>query len=454
MVWELGEGGVYVFNSQMETLSRSQMEDLQLERLQKTAGKVFEHVDFYKRKFGEAGVTPEDIKSLEDITKLPFTIKKDLRDNYPFGLFAVPQDEIVRLHASSGTSGKPTVVGYTRNDIDNWAEVIARAVASAGGKKGDIFHNTYGYGLFTGGIGVHYGVEKLGAAVVPVSGGNTERQIMLIDDFKPRGISGTPSYIMTIAEKMKEMGIDPRETSIEYGIFGAEPWSEGMREKLEKTFNLKAIDIYGLSEIIGPGVSVECSEAQDGLHIQEDHFYVEVIDPKTLEPVEEGQEGELVFTSLTKEAFPIIRYRTGDIASITREKCACGRTTTRMSRIKGRTDDMIILRGVNVFPSEIERVLLQIEGLIPNYQIHRLQKGTMESVVLHVETTDALYEEIAGDLGHAKVQKLEKMIVKSISSNCLVSMSVKFNAPKTLPRSEGKAIRIVDLRENRELVEA
>ncbi len=442
-----------MFNTTMETLSRSQMEGLQLERLQRTVEKVYEQVDFYKQKFEEAGVTPKDVKSLEDITKLPFTIKKDLRDNYPFGLFAVPQDEIIRLHASSGTSGKPTVVGYTRNDIDNWAEVIARAVASAGGKKGDIFHNTYGYGLFTGGIGVHYGVEKLGAAVVPVSGGNTERQIMLIDDFKPRGISGTPSYIMTIAEKMKEMGIDPRETSIEYGIFGAEPWSEEMREKLEKTFNLKAIDIYGLSEIMGPGVSIECHEAQDGLHIQEDHFYVEVIDPETLEPVEVGQEGELVFTSLTKEAFPIIRYRTGDIASITREKCKCGRTTTRMSRIKGRTDDMIILRGVNVFPSEIERVLLKVEGLMPNYQIHRLQKGTMESVELHVEITDELFEEVAGNLGHSKIQKLAKEIVKSISSNCLVSMGVMFNAPKTLPRSEGKAIRIIDLREKKVLVE-
>jgi phenylacetate-CoA ligase len=442
-----------MFNPQIEMLSRSQMETLQLERLQKTTDKVYQHVDFYKRKFGEAGVTPEDIKNLDDITKLPFTVKKDLRDNYPFGLFAVPQDEIVRLHASSGTSGKPTVVGYTRNDIDNWAEVIARAVVSAGGKKGDIFHNTYGYGLFTGGIGVHYGVEKLGAAVVPVSGGNTERQIMLINDFKPRGISGTPSYIMTIAEKMQEMGIDPRETSIEYGIFGAEPWSEEMRKKLEKTFNLKAIDIYGLSEIMGPGVSIECHEAQDGLHIQEDHFYVEVIDPKTLEPVAEGEEGELVFTSLTKEAFPIIRYRTGDIASITREKCKCGRTTTRMSRIKGRTDDMIILRGVNVFPSEIERVLLQVEGLVPNYQIHRLQKGTMESVELHVELTDELFKEIAGDLRHHKVQTLSKGIVKAISSNCLVSMGVIFNEPKTLPRSEGKAIRIIDLREKKVLVE-
>lgn len=438
-----------MFNPQMETLSRSEMEVLQLERLQATAQKVYQHVEFYNQKFTEAGVTPEDIKSIDDIRKLPFTVKKDLRDNYPFGLFAVPQEEIVRLHASSGTSGKPTVVGYTRNDIENWSEVVARAVVAAGGKKGDVFQNTYGYGLFTGGIGLHFGVEKLGAAVVPISGGNTERQILVINDFKPRGISGTPSYIMTIAEKMKEMGIDPRETSIEYGIFGAEPWSEGMRQKLEETLNLKAIDIYGLSEIIGPGVSIECHEAQEGLHIQEDHFFVEVINPDKLEPVAEGEEGELVFTSLTKEAFPVIRYRTGDIASITREKCICGRTMTRMSRIKGRTDDMIILRGVNVFPSEIERVLLQVNGLVPNYQIHRLQKGTMEGGEIHVETTDELYAEIGGDLSHVKIQKLIKDISKSIASNCLVSMDVVFNAPKTLPRSEGKAIRIVDMREKK-----
>ena len=306
-----------MYNPQIETMARSEMESLQLGRLQETVKRVYDNVAFYKKKFEELGVAPEDIKSLNDIVKLPFTKKQDLRDNYPFGLFAVPQEKVVRIHGSSGTSGKPTVVGYTENDIKVWSEVVARSIVAAGGKKSDIFHNAYGYGLFTGGLGLHYGAEALGAAVIPISGGNTERQITVIEDFKPRGICGTPSYILNIAEKMQEMGKDPRDTSIEYGIFGAEPWSEEMRAKLEETFNLKAVDIYGLSEIMGPGVSIECYEAQAGLHVQEDHFFIEVINPETLEPVAEGEVGELVFTSLTKEAFPIIRYRTGDLASIT-----------------------------------------------------------------------------------------------------------------------------------------
>ncbi|MFK2826344.1 AMP-binding protein [Bacillus sp. B190/17] len=435
-----------MYNPQIESMARSEMEALQLECLQTTARRVYENVECYKKKFEELGITPEDIKSLDDIRKLPFTKKQDLRDNYPFGLFAVPQEDVVRIHGSSGTSGKPTVVGYTENDIKVWGEVVARAIVAAGGKKSDIFHNAYGYGLFTGGLGLHYGAETLGAAVVPISGGNTERQITIIEDFKPRGICGTPSYILNIAEKMQEMGKDPRDTAIEYGIFGAEPWSEEMRAKLEETFNLKAVDIYGLSEIMGPGVSIECHEAQDGLHVQEDHFYLEVLDPKTQEPVAEGEVGELVFTSLTKEAFPVIRYRTGDLASITREKCKCGRTTVRMSRVKGRTDDMIIIRGVNVFPSEIERVLLQIEGLAPNYQIHLVRKGTMDGVELHVEVESKLYEEIAGDFAHARVQQMKKEIQHLMKSTCLVTMHIVFNVPKAIPRSEGKAIRVVDLR--------
>ncbi|KAB7706593.1 AMP-binding protein [Bacillus aerolatus] len=435
-----------MYNPQIETMARPEMESLQLNRLQTTAKKVYENVEFYKKKFEELGITPEDITSLDHIVKLPFTKKQDLRDNYPFGLFAVPQEDVVRIHGSSGTSGKPTVVGYTKNDIKVWGEVVARSIVAAGGKKSDIFHNAYGYGLFTGGIGLHYGVEELGAAVVPISGGNTDRQITLIQDFKPRGIAGTPSYVLNIAEKMVEMGLDPRETSLEYGIFGAEPWSEEMRAKLEETFNLKAVDIYGLSEIMGPGVSIECHEAQDGLHVQEDHFFIEVIDPETLQPVAEGEDGELVFTSLTKEAFPVIRYRTGDIASITREKCKCGRTTVRMSRVKGRTDDMIILRGVNVFPSEIERVLLQIEGLVPNYQIHLVRKGSMDSAELHVEVSSQLYQEIAEDLTHAQIQKMKKQIQHLMKNTCLVTMDIVFNIPKAIPRSEGKAIRVVDLR--------
>ncbi|WML54559.1 AMP-binding protein [Neobacillus sp. PS3-12] len=437
-----------MYNPEIETASRSEMEALQLNRLQQTVKRVYENVPFYKDKFDELGITPEDIKSLEDITKLPFTKKKDLRDQYPYGLFAVPLEEVNRIHGSSGTSGKPTVVGYTKNDLKNWASIVARAIVTAGGRKSDVFHNAYGYGLFTGGLGLHHGAEELGAACVPISGGNTERQITVIEDFKPRGICGTPSYILNIVEKMEELGLDPRETSVEYGIFGAEPWSEEMRATLEKKLNIKAVDIYGLSEVMGPGVAIECHEAQDGLHIADDHFFVEVLDPKTLEPVEDGQVGELVFTSLTKEAFPVIRYRTGDIASITKDKCTCGRTTTRMSRLLGRTDDMIIVRGVNVFPSEIERVLLQIEGLIPNYQIHLVKHGSLDSVELHVEVENSLYQEIGEDLKHEKVAKLKRNIQHQMKSACLVTMDVIFNKPKSLPRSEGKAIRIVDKRKN------
>lgn len=424
------------------------MECLQLDRLQNTVRNVYRHVEFYRKKFDEVGVTPDDIQSLEDIPKLPFTKKQDLRDHYPFGLFAVPQDEIVRIHGSSGTSGKPTLVGYTKNDIETWTEVVARSVVAAGGKKSDIFHNAYGYGLFTGGIGLHYGAEAIGATVIPMSGGNTERQITLIEDLKPRGICATPSYMLNIAERMKERGIDPSQSSMEYGIFGAEPWSDEMREKIEQTFHLKAVDIYGLSEIIGPGVSVECHEGQNGLHVHEDHFYIEVINPKTLEPVAEGEEGELVFTSLTKEALPIIRYRTGDISSITREECICGRTLTRMSRVKGRTDDMMIIRGVNVFPSEVESALLQVENLVPHYQIHLIKKDAMDSAELHVEMDSVFYETTAGNLNDPRVLLLERKIQQLIKSTCFVSMDIVFNSPKTIPRSEGKAIRVVDRRDN------
>ena len=440
-----------IFNREMEAITPEVKEKIQLERLQETVSRVYDNVDFYRKKFDEAGIKPEDIKSLEDITKLPFTKKQDLRDNYPFGLLAVPQDEIVRIHASSGTSGKPTVVAYTKNDIKNWSEVVARCIAAAGGKKGDVFHNAYGYGLFTGGLGLHYGAEELGVATVPASGGNTERQITLIQDLKPRGIAGTPSYILNIAEKMTQIGIDPRETSIEYGIFGAEPWSEEMRETLENTLGIKAVDIYGLSEVIGPGVGIECHEAQDGLHIQDDHFFVEVINPKTLEPVGEGEEGELVFTSLTKEALPIIRYRTGDVASITKEKCKCGRTTVRMSRVKGRIDDMLIIRGVNVFPSEIERALLQVRELAPHYQIHLVKNGPLDNCVLHVELEEKFSQSINEDLNHEQIGNLKKNLAHLMKSTCLVTMDVVVNTPRTIPRSEGKAIRIVDKRNQNKL---
>lgn len=435
-----------IFNPEMETLSNDEKEKLQLFRLQTTIKKVYDNVDFYKKTFDELGIAPEDICSLHDIVKLPFTCKQNLRDHYPFGLFAVPQEEVARIHGSSGTSGKPTVVGYTKNDIENWAELVARSIVAAGGKKSDIFHIAYGYGLFTGGLGLHYGAEKLGATIVPVSGGNTERQITLIEDFKPRGICGTPSYILNLAEKMEEMGKDPKQTSVQYGIFGAEPWSEEMRDMLEQKLHLKAVDIYGLSEIMGPGVAIECHEAQDGLHVQEDHFLLEVINPETLEPVPDGEVGELVFTTLTKEAIPLIRYRTGDVASITREACICGRTTARMSRVKGRTDDMLIIHGVNVFPSEVERVLLQIDGLVPHYQLHLVKKGSMDCVELHVEMESQFYSSVSEDITHSKVNQLKEHIYRVIKSACLVSMDVVVNIPKAIPRTDGKAIRIVDRR--------
>lgn len=435
-----------MYNLEIETMSRAELMSLQFLRLKRTVKKVYENVSFYKEKFDELGITPNDIQSLDDVKKLPFTKKKDLRDQYPFGLFAVHMDEVTRIHGSSGTSGKPTVVGYTKNDIKNWASIVARSIVTAGGRRSDILHNAYGYGLFTGGLGLHYGAEELGVVTVPISGGNTERQITIINDFKPRGICGTPSYILNIVEHMEQMGMNPRETSLEYGIFGAEPWTEELRDALEKKLAIKAIDIYGLSEVMGPGVAIECYEAQAGLHIAEDHFLVEVLDPETSEPVEDGQAGELVFTSLTKEALPIIRYRTGDIASITREKCKCGRTHTRMSRIKGRTDDMLIIRGVNVFPSEIERVLLQINGLAPYYQIHLTKKGSLDSVELHVEIEKQLYEEAGGDLGHLMIQNLNRHIQHQMKSACLVTMDTIINKPGSLPRSEGKAQRVVDKR--------
>ncbi|WP_096201965.1 phenylacetate--CoA ligase PaaK [Bacillus sp. FJAT-45350] len=435
------------FYSEIESAPQSEIQEVQIKRLQETTQRVFDNVPFYQQKFAELNITPDDIKTLEDVQKLPFTQKHHLRESYPFKLFAVPTTELVRIHGSSGTSGKPTIVGYTQNDIDMWAECVARAIVAAGGKKGDILHNAYGYGLFTGGLGVHYGSEKLGCATVPISGGNTDRQITLIQDFEPTVITGTPSYVLNIAEKMERMGINPAETSLKYGIFGAEPWSEEMRATLEEKLGIKAVDIYGLSEVMGPGVSIECHEAQDGLHIADDHFLVEVIDPETLQPVPEGEDGELVFTSLSKEALPIIRYRTGDIASITREKCKCGRTTTRMSRVKGRIDDMIIIRGVNVFPSEIERYLLQIDELVPHYQIHLVKSGTMDAVQLHAEMKEEFFNNIPGqDMEHELVLNLKRKIQNSMKNNCLVTMDIHVGAPNSIPRSEGKAVRLVDKR--------
>ena len=435
-----------------ETFSRTELEELQLKRLQVTAERVYDKVPFYRTKFNENNIKPQDIKSVDDLKRLPFTKKSDLRDHYPFGLFASDKSELARIHASSGTSGKATVVGYTSNDIEVWSDIVARAIALAGGKPGEVFHNAYGYGLFTGGLGIHYGAERLGMATVPISGGNTERQITLIEDFEPTVIAGTPSYILNVIEKMESSGHDPKGNSLKYGIFGAEPWSEEMRKTLEEKLGIKACDIYGLSEVMGPGIAMECHEAQDGLHIADDHFIVEVIDPDTLEPVKDGEFGELVFTSLTKEAFPIIRYRTGDIASITREKCTCGRTTTRMSRVKGRIDDMLIIRGVNVFPSEIEHYLLKIEELAPYYQVHLTRKGVLDELALDVEVNEEFYQSIDRDMSHPKVGKLLKLVQHSMKNNCLVTMAVKILPPNIIARSEGKAIRVIDHREKELLV--
>ncbi|MCS0674225.1 phenylacetate--CoA ligase family protein [Cytobacillus firmus] len=422
----------------IETESRDFIEQLQLDRLKQTVERVFNHVPFYRKKFLESNIAPEDVNSLNDIQKLPFTVKADLREHYPFGLFAVDKKEIVRLHASSGTSGKPTVVGYTRSDIIMWSNLIARAIAIGGGEPGQTLHNAYGYGLFTGGLGLHYGSEQLGMATVPVSGGNTDRQIMLIQDFKPEVICGTPSYILNLAEKMEERGMDPADTSLKYGIFGAEPWSEEMRKTLEAKLGIKACDIYGLSEVLGPGVAMECHESQDGLHIAEDHFYAEVIDPKKMIPLPNGEEGELVFTSLTKEAFPVIRYRTGDIASLSKEKCVCGRTTLRMSRVKGRIDDMLNVNGVNVFPSEIERCILHMPELSPHYHIKVYNKGSLKVLELHAEWSEEFYR----DMGEA--EHVKRKVKEAVKQNCFITIGLVLHPPKTLPRSEGKAVRIVN----------
>ncbi len=429
-----------------ETMSKDRMEEIQLTRLQETVKRVYENVPFYREKFEELDLLPESITSLADLKRLPFTKKTDLREHYPFGLTAVDQGEIVRIHASSGTSGKPTVVCYTKKDIDMWADLVARSISIAGGNRGEVFHNAYGYGLFTGGLGLHYGAERLGMATVPVSGGNTERQIGLIEDFKPSVIAGTPSYILNIIERMETLGLDPADTSLQYGVFGAEPWSEEMRKTLEDKLGIKACDIYGLSEVMGPGISMECHEAQDGLHIADDHFLVEVIDPNTLEPVPDGEVGELVFTSLTKEALPIIRYRTGDLSAIKRETCLCGRTTTKMARIKGRIDDMLIIRGVNVFPSEIEHHLLRITELSPYYQVHLHKNGVLDELALHVEVSETFFQTVGGDLHHPQINRLAKDVYQSMKNNCLVAMAVQILPPRSIPRSEGKAIRVIDKR--------
>ncbi len=430
-----------IWNDEFETLPREALEALQLKRLKAVVERVYATVPFYKRKFDEAGVKPDDIKSLEDLKRLPFTTKDDLRENYPFGMFAVPLKQVVRVHASSGTTGKPTVVGYTKRDIDTWSELMARSLSAAGVTKEDIIQNAYGYGLFTGGLGVHYGAERIGATVIPISGGNSKRQIMIMKDFGATALTCTPSYALHLAEVAQEMGVDPRSTNLKVGIFGAEPWTEEMRREIEETWNIKAIDIYGLSEIIGPGVSIECEEAQNGLHIFEDHFIAEIIDPETGENLPYGEYGELVITTLTKEAFPVIRYRTRDITRLIKEPCICGRTTVRMDRVRGRTDDMLIIRGVNVFPSQIEEVIMSTKGVLPHYMIIVDREGTLDTLEVQVEVDEKLFSDEV-----RKLQQVARRLEQNIKETLGISVKVKLVEPKTLQRFEGKAKRVIDKR--------
>ncbi len=430
-----------IYNEEYETMPREALEAIQLKRLQTTVARVYNTVPFYKKRFDEVGVKVDDVSSLDDLRRLPFTYKDNLRDSYPFGMFTVPMDDVVRIHASSGTTGKPTVVGYTARDIQTWSELMARTLMAGGATRGDMIHNAYGYGLFTGGLGFHYGAEKLGASVIPISGGNTKRQVMIMTDFGPTILTCTPSYALLIAEVAEEMGVDFREFNFKAGIFGAEPWSEQMREEIERKLNIKAMDIYGLSEIIGPGVSVECIEAQNGLHIFEDHFIPEIIDPDTEEVLPYGTPGELVFTTITKEAFPVIRYRTRDISVLYPEPCRCSRTIVRMGRVQGRSDDMLIIRGVNVFPSQIESVIMEIDGIEPYYQLEVAREGRLDTLTVKVEVNEKVFSDEVKNL-----QNMERKLEKNIKEMLSVSAQVKLVEPKSIQRSEGKAVRVIDKR--------
>ncbi len=429
------------FNEEFETLPRPALEALQLKRLQAVLDRVYDNVPFYKKTFDATGIKPSVVTSLDDLQKLPFTTKQDMRDSYPYGLFAAPMEEIVRIHASSGTTGKPTVVGYTQKDISTWSELMARSFVAAGAHKGDIIHNAYGYGLFTGGLGAHYGAERLGASVIPISGGNTKRQIMIMQDFGSTVLTCTPSYSLFMAEEAQVEGVDFKSLKLRVGIFGAEPWSEEMRNEIERKLNLTAIDIYGLSEIMGPGVAIECIEAKQGLHIWEDHFIPEIINPDTGERLPEGERGELVITTITKQGIPLIRYRTRDITSLTYEPCVCGRTHARITRMSGRSDDMLIIRGVNVFPSQIEAVLVGIEGIEPHYMLIVDRQGTLDTLTVQVEVSEHLFSDEIKVL-----QALSRRIEKEIKDMLGVTCTAKLVEPKTIQRSEGKAKRVIDNR--------
>ncbi len=433
-----------IWNEEYETMPREALEALQVKRLRSMLERIYATVPFYRRKLDEAGVTPDSIKSLEDLQRLPFTTKDDLRDNYPFGLFTVPLHQVVRIHASSGTTGKPTVVGYTRRDVETWAELMARSLMAAGIGKDDIIQNAYGYGLFTGGLGVHYGAEKIGATVIPISGGQSKRQLMIMRDFQSTAITCTPSYALHLAEVAEEEGMNPKGTKLKVGVLGAEPWSEEMRKEIENRWNINAIDIYGLSEIIGPGVSIECTEGKHGLHIFEDHFIPEIIDPDTGEVLPYGEYGELVITTITKEAFPVLRYRTRDITRLIPEPCRCGRTMVRMDRVRGRTDDMLIIRGVNIFPSQIEEAIISTEGLEPHYMIVVDREENLDIMEVQVEVSEELFHKV-GDTVRG-LQSISRKLEKDIKEMFGISVRVKMVEPKSLQRFEGKAKRVIDNR--------
>lgn len=429
-----------IWNPKMECASRELMSEVQSERLIATVKRVYHNIPYYRQKMQDLGLLPEDIKSVDDLSKLPFTTKQDLRDSYPFGSFTVPMSEIVRIHASSGTTGRPTVVGYTRNDISMWSECVTRALCMAGVHKNDFVQVAYGYGLFTGGLGIHYGTENLGASVIPISGGNTKKQIQLLQDFGSSVLCCTPSYALYIAEALQEMGINPADLNLRVGIFGAEPWSENMRKEIEEKLKIKAIDIYGLSEIVGPGVSCEC-EFQAGMHVNEDHFIPEIINPETLQPVAPGEIGELVFSTITKEGIPLLRYRTRDLTRLIYDKCECGRTLVRMEKCKGRSDDMLIIRGVNVFPSQIESVLLEMSETEPHYLLIVDRQGTLDTLTVQVEVQEQFFSDEMKQL-----QKLTKRIQSNLESTLGISVTVQLVEPKSIQRSEGKAKRVIDNR--------
>ncbi len=430
-----------IWNPYYECMDIEQRRDLQVRRLRETIARLMVSVPYYRKKFKEYDVEPEAIQSMDDLKYLPFTTKDELVDAYPYGLFAVPLSEVVRIHASSGTTGKPTVVGYTREDIEIWAETMARTICCGGGTSHDILHVAYGYGLFTGGLGLHYGGEKVGCTVIPMSAGNTKRQLMIMRDMGSTILACTPSYALTLAEVAEEEGIDVAELKLKSGLFGAEPWSEGMRKAIEERLHLSAHDIYGLSEVIGPGVAAEC-EYKNGLHVFDDHFIPEIIDPNTGEPLPEGERGELVFTCITKRCLPLIRYRTRDISALYYDPCPCGRTHVRMARVTGRTDDMLIIRGVNVFPSQIEEVLTRLQGVEPHYQLVITKEGHLDALEVQVEVSAEMFSDTVAGL-----EQMERKIADELQATLGLSVSVKLVEPKSIPRSEGKAKRIIDLRE-------